>query len=82
MGANVDEERVVANAVTTDEKDEKKDGETPPNGAKTATEAEKEPEPTFDKGFKSWLQVFGSFFLFFNSWHVRYNQRLDLVSTC
>lgn len=27
-------------------------------------------EPTFDTGFKSWIQVLGSFFLFFNSWYV------------
>ena len=25
-------------------------------------------EVTFDTGFFSWLQVLGSFFLFFNSW--------------
>jgi ribosomal protein L12E/L44/L45/RPP1/RPP2 len=25
-------------------------------------------EPTFDTGFLAWLQVVGSFFLFFNSW--------------
>ncbi|KAJ5086064.1 hypothetical protein N7532_010835 [Penicillium argentinense] len=29
---------------------------------------EKDPEVTFDTGFLSWLQVLGSFFLFFNSW--------------
>lgn len=31
---------------------------------------EKEPEVTFDTGLFSWLQVLGSFFLFFNSWYV------------
>lgn len=31
---------------------------------------EKEDEPTFDTGLISWLQVLGSFFLFFNSWYV------------
>ncbi|KAL2823180.1 major facilitator superfamily domain-containing protein [Aspergillus cavernicola] len=31
---------------------------------------EKAPEPTFDTGLTAWLQVFGSFFLFFNSWGV------------
>lgn len=31
---------------------------------------EKESEPTFDTGLISWLQVLGSFFLFFNSWYV------------
>ena len=30
----------------------------------------KEPELTFDTGLRSWLQVLGSFFLFFNSWYV------------
>lgn len=30
--------------------------------------AEKEPEPEFDTGLRTWLQVVGSFFLFFNSW--------------
>lgn len=34
------------------------------------TELEKDPEPTFDTGFVAWLQVLGSFFLFFNSWYV------------
>jgi len=29
----------------------------------------KEDEPTFDTGFFAWLQVLGSFFLFFNSWY-------------
>lgn len=27
-------------------------------------------EPTFDTGLNTWLQVLGSFFLFFNSWYV------------
>jgi hypothetical protein len=27
-------------------------------------------EVTYDTGFFSWLQVLGSFFLFFNSWYV------------
>lgn len=40
---------------------------TPPNGL---TE-EKESEPSFDTGFKPWIQVFGSFFCFFNSWYAR-----------
>lgn len=31
--------------------------------------AEKEPEPEFDTGLRTWLQVVGSFFLFFNSWY-------------
>ncbi|CEL06262.1 Putative Monocarboxylate transporter [Aspergillus calidoustus] len=35
-----------------------------------AQPVEKVPEPTFDTGLTAWLQVFGSFFLFFNSWGV------------
>lgn len=31
---------------------------------------EKNPEVTFDTGVQAWLQVLGSFFLFFNSWYV------------
>ncbi|KAJ5861207.1 uncharacterized protein N7529_008517 [Penicillium soppii] len=31
---------------------------------------DKEPEPEFDTGLKTWLQVLGSFFLFFNSWGI------------
>lgn len=30
-------------------------------------------EHTFDTGFTAWLQVLGSFFLFFNSWYVWLN---------
>lgn len=42
------------------------------NAISTASDspADKESEPTFDTGFFSWLQVLGSFFLFFNSWYV------------
>ncbi|OJJ57095.1 hypothetical protein ASPSYDRAFT_155461 [Aspergillus sydowii CBS 593.65] len=44
------------------------DGETPiPAPARSA---EEKPEPTFDTGLTAWLQVVGSFFLFFNSWGV------------
>ncbi|KAL4881342.1 major facilitator superfamily domain-containing protein [Aspergillus karnatakaensis] len=35
-----------------------------------AQPAQHEPEPTFDTGLTPWLQVLGSFFLFFNSWGV------------
>ncbi|KAJ5412534.1 uncharacterized protein N7487_006893 [Penicillium crustosum] len=31
---------------------------------------DKEPELTFDTGLNTWLQVLGSFFLFFNSWGI------------
>ncbi|KAE8352069.1 MFS general substrate transporter [Aspergillus coremiiformis] len=33
-------------------------------------EKRSEEEPTFDTGLSTWLQVLGSFFLFFNSWGV------------
>jgi hypothetical protein len=36
----------------------------------SAQPVKKAPEPTFDTGLTAWLQVFGSFFLFFNSWCV------------
>lgn len=32
-------------------------------------------EPTFDTGLNTWLQVLGSFFLFFNSWYVPFIRR-------
>lgn len=42
------------------------------NISKSATflSINEDPEWTFDKGFFPWLQVLGSFFLFFNSWGV------------
>lgn len=63
MGTNADvEERPVPDAPPTD--NEKGNVDSPPNGM---TE-EKEEEPSFDTGFRPWIQVFGSFFCFFNSW--------------
>lgn len=38
--------------------------------ANVSSDPDKEDEPTFDTGLFSWLQVLGSFFLFFNSWYV------------
>ena len=64
MSANADEENVVAaDSMPTDDKTG--DENTPSNGP---TE-EKEPEPSFDTGWKPWLQVAASFFCFFNSWY-------------
>ena len=40
---------------------------------------EKEDEPTFDTGLFSWLQVLGSFFLFFNSWYVDPSRWFDVI---
>lgn len=61
------EQRVLAEAVT--DSPATKDEE---NAAQPVSESpgEKESEPTFDTGLFSWLQVLGSFFLFFNSWYV------------
>ncbi|KAL2853150.1 major facilitator superfamily domain-containing protein [Aspergillus pseudodeflectus] len=63
MGMDVDTvER--SEAASADGQDVEKT--TPP----PAQTVEKVPEPTFDTGLTAWLQVFGSFFLFFNSWGV------------
>lgn len=40
------------------------------NSPVTTALGEKESEITYDTGLFSWLQVLGSFFLFFNSWYV------------
>lgn len=40
---------------------------------------EKEDEPTFDTGLVSWLQVLGSFFLFFNSWYLGPSWWFDVI---
>ena len=39
----------------------------------TAVDSEKgeDPGPPPNGGFQAWLQVLGSFFLFFNSWYVK-----------
>ncbi|KAL3492932.1 major facilitator superfamily domain-containing protein [Aspergillus germanicus] len=63
MGMNVDTvER--SEATSADGQDVEKTTPLP------AQPVEKAPEPTFDTGLTAWLQVFGSFFLFFNSWGV------------
>lgn len=65
------EQRTNTNVFTKDEE----------NGIANVTAAapdqspEKDPEITFDSGLRSWLQVLGSFFLFFNSWYVYPNER-------
>lgn len=38
-------------------------------GAQIPITEKDEPEPEFDTGLNTWLQVLGSFFLFFNSWY-------------
>lgn len=39
-----------------------------PSTDPSGTPPDKDPEVIFDTGLISWLQVLGSFFLFFNSW--------------
>lgn len=46
-----------------------KDEENAPSSLGDPATAKPE-EPTFDTGLLAWLQVVGSFFLFFNSWYV------------
>ncbi|KAJ5308702.1 hypothetical protein N7508_004081 [Penicillium antarcticum] len=43
---------------------------TSPNASDSVAEKEPESEFVYDTGLKQWLQVLGSFFLFFNSWGV------------
>ncbi|KAL4942158.1 hypothetical protein BDV06DRAFT_167233 [Aspergillus oleicola] len=62
MGADVEAREETMNAPETGQDVEK----TTP----AAQPAEVKEEPTFDTGLTAWLQVFGSFFLFFNSWGV------------
>ena len=56
------EQKVVADASITNDAETLNPPGTESPVAKTMDEA------TFDTGFFSWLQVLGSFFLFFNSW--------------
>jgi hypothetical protein len=49
----------------------------------SASDTDNEDEPTFDTGLFSWLQVLGSFFLFFNSWYVVPSRCFrDAISMC
>ena len=66
MGANVDiEERAAVQSLNADdEENEGKDAQI------TAAQPSEKQEFVYDTGFVPWLQVFGSFFLFFNSWCV------------
>ncbi|PYH82956.1 MFS monocarboxylate transporter [Aspergillus uvarum CBS 121591] len=64
MGTHADlKEKVSAESPST----------TDQNGSQTVPVSpsdDKAPEPTFDTGLISWIQVIGSWFLFFNSWGV------------
>ncbi|KAL5338993.1 major facilitator superfamily domain-containing protein [Aspergillus crustosus] len=66
MGTDVDSRERTVSAVEGGE-DVERTEKTDPVPAQLA---EQEPEPTFDTGLAPWLQVLGSFFLFFNSWGV------------
>lgn len=69
MGANVDvEESAVANPLTNNHNDSE---DTIPNELDRPTE-EKPSDESYDTGLTAWLQVLGSFFLFFNSWYVHH----------
>lgn len=67
MGASrdVEETAVVSSA---DANYEDNEGKGPSPVADQAQQSEKE-ELTYDEGLVPWLQVLGSFFLFFNSWY-------------
>jgi hypothetical protein len=69
MGANVDAQKRTASAMGGGQDVEK----TSPAPVQPVEDKE---EPTFDTGLACWLQVLGSWFLFFNSWCVEPN---DLV---
>lgn len=65
MGTNADvEEKVVADALAANNYDEKNQ----PSSTSPSRDDETPEEPTYDTGTLAWLQVLGSFFLFFNSW--------------
>lgn len=66
MGANVDiEESAAVHSLNADnEKNEGKDAQI------TGAQPSEKPDVVYDTGLVPWLQVFGSFFLFFNSWYV------------
>ncbi|GAQ33602.1 hypothetical protein AtubIFM55763_008006 [Aspergillus tubingensis] len=64
MGTNADyDEKAVAGSLTANNNGDCHELPTP-------SEEKPSEEPIFDTGFKSWIQVLGSFFLFFNSWGV------------
>jgi len=43
-------------------------GSSLPNDTEVSSAQEREKEITYDRGLKAWLQVFGAFFLWFNTW--------------
>jgi hypothetical protein len=53
---------------------------TSPNTLHCVAEKEPEAEFTYDTGLKTWLQVLGSFFLFFNSWYA-FTKLIQTVSS-
>ena len=66
MGTNADAEKTVVDSLNDGDNGKEQSSNTPiPLNEKPSE------EPTFDTGLTAWLQVLGSFFLFFNSWCVR-----------
>ncbi|KAL4898249.1 major facilitator superfamily domain-containing protein [Aspergillus ambiguus] len=67
MGTSADvQEKVVVGAHTPQNHDD----ESQISSANPPLEEKSPDEPTYDTGLLAWLQVIGSFFLFFNSWGV------------
>lgn len=65
MGANMDiEERAAVHSLNADNEENEKDSHI------TGAQPAEKPDLVYDTGLVPWLQVFGSFFLFFNSWYV------------
>lgn len=65
MGTNADAEKTVVQSLSKDGDDDQQIVNTP-----NPLDEKPSEEPTFDTGLTAWLQVLGSFFLFFNSWYV------------
>ncbi|KAB8233642.1 hypothetical protein ETB97_006768 [Aspergillus alliaceus] len=69
MGMNADiEEKIIADPQAVDNL--QNDSEQSCDLSDSSSAEKPSEEPPFDTGLTTWLQVFGSFFLFFNSWGV------------
>ncbi|KAI9040056.1 MCT family MFS transporter [Aspergillus affinis] len=65
MGTNADAEKTVVDSLNDSGNGNEQTSNTP-----IPLDEKPSEEPTFDTGLTAWLQVLGSFFLFFNSWGV------------
>ncbi|KAK1145908.1 hypothetical protein N8T08_003854 [Aspergillus melleus] len=65
MGTNADAEKTVVDSLNDGDNGNEQTSNTP-----IPLDEKPSEEPTFDTGLTAWLQVLGSFFLFFNSWGV------------